>query len=96
MSHAVDNPYLLARASWLQAVCWYCQDRPEEAKSEALRALDMFEKLGATSDVEIVRGFLQHVDAQGVDSDDECKPLETVLFVVCIDCSRLEEITEPE
>jgi len=93
MSHAVDDPYLLARALWLQAKCWYDQHRPEEAKSEALRALDVFEKLGAASDAEFARELLQEIDAQVVDSDDECKPLETVLFVVCIDCSRLKEIT---
>jgi len=58
MSHAVDNPYLLARASRLQAKCWYKQHRPKEAKSEALRALDVFEKLGAASDAEKVREFL--------------------------------------
>jgi hypothetical protein len=32
----------------LQADLWYKQDRLEEARSEALRAVEEFEKLGAT------------------------------------------------
>jgi len=74
MSHAVDDPYLLARASWLQAWCWFNQHKPEEAKSQASRALDLFEKLGATSNVEGVRELLQIIDAQGVDSDVNVSP----------------------
>jgi hypothetical protein len=39
----------------------------EEAKSEALRALDVFEKLGATTVAAEVKRFLREVDrrAQG-------------------------------
>ena len=39
----------------------------EEATSEALRALDMFEKLGATNDAEDTRELLEQIDrdAQG-------------------------------
>ena len=48
--------YLLARAPWLQAWFWYHQDMFEEAESEALRALGIFEKLGATNDVEEIDG----------------------------------------
>ena len=35
---------------------WYHQDMFEEAESEALRALGIFEKLGATNDVEEIDG----------------------------------------
>ena len=46
--HAVDNAYDLGRAIFLQARVWYRQRKLEEARSEALRALEIFEKLGVT------------------------------------------------
>jgi len=61
-SHTVNNPYLLARALWLQADLWYEQHRPEEARSEALQALDVLEKLGATNEAEGVRTLLRKID----------------------------------
>ena len=61
-SYAVNDPYLLARALWLQASGWNEQDRFEEAKSEALRALDMFEKLGAARDADKTRLPPQRID----------------------------------
>ena len=79
-SHAVDDPYLLARASLLQARCWYKQHRPEEARSEALHALDLFEKLGAANEMERIRKLLREIDTQKYDGGEL---LETLLFVVC-------------
>jgi len=61
-SHAVNDTHLLACASVLQAEFWDEQHRFEEAKSEALRALDVFEKLGAMKSVEDVRRFLGRID----------------------------------
>jgi hypothetical protein len=46
-SHTVHDPYKLARAIRLQARIWYRQCRPEDAKTEALHALEIFEKIGA-------------------------------------------------
>jgi tetratricopeptide (TPR) repeat protein len=63
MSHVVNNAYPLARAMELRAVFWYTQHWPEEAKSEALRALDAYEKLGATKDTEGCRKLLQQIEA---------------------------------
>ena len=57
-SHAVNDTYLLARASWQQAKFLYHQHRFEEAKSEALSALGVFEKLGATNNAEDARMIL--------------------------------------
>ena len=62
-SHAVDNAYNLARASLMQAMFWDRQHRFAEAKSEALRAFDLFEKLGVTSDVEEARLLLEQIDS---------------------------------
>ena len=63
-SYVVNNPYLLARASLLQARVWYRQSMFGEAKSEGLRALDVFEKLGATNDAEVTTRLLQNIDAR--------------------------------
>ena len=38
--HVVDNPYILARAMWLQARFWYGQRIFEETKSEASQDLE--------------------------------------------------------
>jgi tetratricopeptide (TPR) repeat protein len=64
-SHAVNNAYLLGRAMELQATLWYRQHRHEEAKSEALRALDIYEKLGASYDIENFREIIRWID-QGI------------------------------
>ena len=61
-SQMVNHPYRLARAMELQAWIWYEEGRFEDAKSEALRAVDVFEKVGAAKDVEYCRRFLQRID----------------------------------
>jgi tetratricopeptide (TPR) repeat protein len=61
-SQAVNNPYLLARVSWLQAGLWEKQHAFEEAKSEGLRALDVFERLGAAAGAGYTRWLLREID----------------------------------
>ena len=61
-SHAVNDTYLLAHAMDQQARVWIGQRRFEEAKSEALRVLDVFEKLGAVHDVKIA--IVRKIDAR--------------------------------
>ena len=63
-SHAVNNPYLLAQVMDQQAQLWDRQDRFEDAKSEALRALDAFEKLGAVDDAQRTRRFLHKIESR--------------------------------
>ena len=63
-SHAINSPYFLGRAMDLQAMIWYYERRLEEAKFEALRAVDMFEKLGAAEGVERCRGLLQIIEEE--------------------------------
>ena len=65
-SYAADNTYLLARVSQLQAQLWYAQSMFGEAKSEGLRLLAVFERLGAVSDAERIRRFLRAIDAQEI------------------------------
>ena len=61
-SHAVNIPYNLGRAMDMQADVWYRQHRLEDAKSEALRAIGIYEKLGATEDAKRSRNLLQKVE----------------------------------
>ena len=62
--HAANDHdvYLLARTMWQRVVLLHRQHRFEEAKSEALRAVDAFEKLGAVNDVEEIRKHIQRID----------------------------------
>ena len=57
-SCAVENRYGLGRVMELQAQLWYRQGRLEAAWSEVLLALETFEKLGASKDVERCRDIL--------------------------------------
>jgi hypothetical protein len=82
-SHAVNDPYLLARASWLQAEFWEQQHMFQEAKSEASHVLDVFEKLGAATFAVQVRQFLEKIDRKIKEIDDGELPKSMVL-VVCI------------
>jgi len=59
--HTVDDTYSLGLGMELQARIWHKQHRLEEAGSEALRAVDVYEKLGAAQDVERCRGLLQRI-----------------------------------
>ena len=61
-SHAANNAYSLARALRLQAGFWNEQHMFEEARSEVLRALDVFEKLGAMDQAEGTRELLGQID----------------------------------
>ena len=45
----------------LQAVVWYRQQRLEEARTEALRAADVYEKLGAAKGTEACRILVQQI-----------------------------------
>ena len=63
-SHTVNNAYLLGHATEAQAAIWHQQHRLEEARSEALRAVDLFEKLGAVRDVECCRKILRVIEEE--------------------------------
>ena len=63
-SHAVNDAYKLARAVDLQAEVYFQQRRFEDATSEGLRALEIYEKLGNLSDVKDCRDFLQQIEGK--------------------------------
>ena len=61
-SHAINDPHNLGCAMELQARIWYKQCRFEEAKSGALGAADVYEKLGNTEDAERCRAILRDIE----------------------------------
>ena len=61
-SHTVDNTYNLGRAISLRAQIWCRQRKLDEATSEALRAFEIFEKLGATSGLAACTTLLQDIE----------------------------------
>ena len=84
-SHAVDKAYHLCRAIEMQALVWYRQGRLEDAKSETLHALEVYDKLGAAKDVGDCRGLLRKIERAmkghltSVDSDSHGELLGTIL-----------------
>ena len=63
-SHAVHDAYNIARVPLLQAGFWETQRMFEVAKSESLRALNVFEKLGADDDAEYTRELFERIDRE--------------------------------
>jgi tetratricopeptide (TPR) repeat protein len=63
-SHAVDGAmqYELGRATFMQAEVWYRQLRFEDAQSEALDAVRIFEELGSAEGLSHCRVLLQEVE----------------------------------
>ena len=73
-SHATNDPYMLGRTMELQARFWYKQRILEEAKSEALRATDAFERIGAVKRAERCRALLRRIEeaaSREMDSNGE-------------------------
>ena len=61
-SYAANDAYRMGRAVELQARIWYRQHRLKEAKSEALRASETYEKLGAESNLEDCQDLLRKIE----------------------------------
>ena len=83
-SHAVDNTYHVGRAMELQAGLCHKHHRLEESRSEASRAADIFENLGAVKGMERCRELLRWI-VEGIDNpvasgqlDPKCEFLQMV------------------
>ena len=61
-SYVINDPYLSGRAMQLQAEFWCKERKFVEAKSEALRAVEVYEKLGAANDLEVCKAILWHIE----------------------------------
>ena len=84
-SHVINHPYLLGRAMELQALFWYQEGRFKEAKSEASRAVDIYERTEAASNLEDCRALLRDIEEEMKVSgesgfNDVGKSLETMLL----------------
>ena len=60
--HVDGDPYLLGLATEMQARIWYRRRRPEDAISEASRAVEIFERLGSEEDLEKSRALLRDME----------------------------------
>ena len=63
-SYLVNSAYDLGGVMVLQASIWYEQRELEEARSEILRATDVFEKVGAADGIETCGMFLQLIQGR--------------------------------
>ena len=63
-SYVVHHAYYLGLAMQLQASLWYNQHRLEEARAEALCAVDVFEKFGAAEDLKECRVLLGWIEKE--------------------------------
>ena len=61
-SHAGSDTYILGSAFHFSALTFLAKDKPEEAKSEALRALAIFEGLGVTDNMEKTEWLLKRIE----------------------------------
>ena len=89
-SHAVNSAYNLGYVTEEQALVWYEQGRFGEAKSEALRAAEIYEELGAVEDVERCRELLRDIEKKlnasvsSGQSESDCEFLQMALFLASI------------
>ena len=72
--HAANNTYLMGRAMHLQTGFLYKQCRFREARSEALCAVDAYEKVGATKNLEICRKIIRDIEK---DMEEQTTPRES-------------------
>ena len=61
-SYAAGTAYYIGRVMTQQAFVWYEQHRLEEARSEILRAADVFTKLGSAEDMYVCSAFLSDIE----------------------------------
>jgi len=92
-AHTVNSVRNLGYAMEEQARIWCKQHRLKEARSEALRAADIYEKLGLAKYVEdcgtLLRDIQEDMDTTVASgrSDFKCELLQMMLFPACIDFS---------
>ena len=83
-SRVLDDPYRLGRVTDLQAVVLYRHGRLEEARSKAMHALGLYEKVGASEELRSCGASLQNIEramdsgATFSESDSDGELLEKV------------------
>ena len=61
-SHVGEGKYFLGRVTQLQAQVWHREGRLEDARSEAVRAKEIYEQLGLANDVQVCMALLQGIE----------------------------------
>ena len=95
--HAVNNAHNLGLVMELQAEAWYERGRLEEARTEALGAADVYEKLGVAKKLEDCRKLLRKIEdslAASGQSALDCELLSTMLSPARTDFSFQAQGTE--
>ena len=98
-SYAVNNARKLGRAMELQARIWFQQHKFEEAKLEALHALEICEKLGAARDVGDCKRLLRKVE-QATESENRSpgpqgELLEITIYPLSVNSTPQDEVNPP-
>ena len=88
-SHTVNDMYLLGCVVELQAMFWFKQKSLEKAKAETLHAIALYERIGATQDIERCRQLLQLIEKKKATNDG--KYPEIILFHIPIYHSFLSQ-----
>ena len=73
-SHAGEHTYCLGGATVILARIWYQQGRLGDAQSEALLAIEIFEKLGAAKDIEKSKELLWGIEQATRNRLIHCEP----------------------
>jgi len=63
-SYTINHPSHLGRAMQLQAEFWYEERKFDVAESAALRAADVYERLGAARDLESCKALLRNIEGR--------------------------------
>ena len=96
-SLAINDAYLIGRAVELQAWIRFGQRRLEEARLEAQRAVDSYEKSGAVQDLKRCRGLLRDIQKEldnshtSGQSGNDCKFLRMLFFPARVDLPFLAQ-----
>ena len=59
---AIHGSYCFSQATEVQAWIWYRQNRLEDASSEALRAHEIYERLGAARPLEDIKALIRDIE----------------------------------
>jgi tetratricopeptide (TPR) repeat protein len=92
-SYTTNNAYNTGRAMEMQAQAWYRQGRLDKSTSEALRALEIFEKLGAEEAARDCRELLRVIEQAMETRSTRGKHLEAIIRPIPIDSPSLEGAT---
>ena len=83
-SYVVNDPYCLGCATEMQAMIWYRECRFEDAKSEVLKALEIFERLEGAEGEMSCRDLLRKIEAGERESTGELSKM-----MLCVPLAKL-------